>query len=84
MREHISKAFGLQRLFYGLVAGLGFGLIPWPVDTVARALMGWSFGAAFYLLLAWWLAEVYDAYEAIQASGGMDMDIRVLKQRVGH
>ena len=28
------------------------------------------------------LAEVYDAYEAIQASGGMD--IRVLKQRVGH
>lgn len=28
------------------------------------------------------LAEAYDAYEAIQASGGMD--IRVLKQRVGH
>ncbi|MGJ7579923.1 DUF1345 domain-containing protein [Variovorax sp. RHLX14] len=72
MREHISQAFGLQRLLYGLVAGLGFGLIPWPVDIVARALMGWSFGAAFYLLLAWWLAEVYDAQRTRERSQSLD------------
>lgn len=42
------------------------------MDIVARALMGWSFGAAFYLLLAWWLAEVYDAQRTRERSQSLD------------
>ena len=34
--------------------------------------MGWSFGAAFYLLLAWWLAEVYDAQHTRERSQSLD------------
>jgi uncharacterized membrane protein len=72
MRTPISQAFGLQRLFYGTVAGLLFGLLPWPIDGVARLLIGWSFGAACYLLLAWWLAETYDARRTRERSQSLD------------
>ncbi|MGI4778227.1 MAG: DUF1345 domain-containing protein [Janthinobacterium lividum] len=72
MRAHIFQTFGLQRLLYGAVVGLLFGLIPWPVDGVARLLVGWSFGAAFYLALAWRLAETYDAQRTRERSQALD------------
>ncbi|RZL57062.1 MAG: DUF1345 domain-containing protein [Variovorax sp.] len=72
MRVSIHQAFGLQRLVYGAVAGLVFGLLPWPVDGVARLLVGWSFGAAFYLALAWWLAQTYDAARTRERSQALD------------
>jgi uncharacterized membrane protein len=72
MRRHFSETFGLQRLLYGVIAGLAFGAIPWPTDGVARILLGWSFGAGSYLLLAWWLAELYDAERTRERAQSLD------------
>ena len=44
----------------GVVVGFGLGLLPKPIDGVARGLLGWCVGAAAYLLPAWWLAETCD------------------------
>jgi len=44
----------------GLVAALGLGLLPKPLDGVTRGLLGWCIGAATYLLPAWWLAQTCD------------------------
>lgn len=35
--------------------------IPVPMEWPFRALIGWCVGAAVYLVLAWWLAEVFDS-----------------------
>ena len=61
MRKHLSEAAGLQRLAYGAAAGVAVGLAPWPMSPIACGLLGWSCGTAVYLLLAWWLAETFDA-----------------------
>ncbi|MBT2326015.1 DUF1345 domain-containing protein [Variovorax paradoxus] len=60
MRIHISQMGGWQRLLCGAAIGLAVGLLPWPLDGVARGLLGWCVGAAVYLLPAWWLAETSD------------------------
>ena len=44
----------------GVAVGFGLGLLPKPIDGVARGLLGWCVGAAAYLLPAWWLAETCD------------------------
>ncbi len=44
----------------GVAVGFGLGLLPKPLDGVARGLLGWCVGAAAYLLPAWWLAETCD------------------------
>ena len=61
MRKHLSETTGPQRLIYGLAAGVLVALLPVPTAWPFRALLGWCAGAAVYLVLAWWLAEVFDA-----------------------
>jgi uncharacterized membrane protein len=61
MRIHFSQMVGWQRLLCGAALGLAVALLPWPLVGVARGLLGWCFGAAVYLLPAWWLAETSDA-----------------------
>ncbi|WP_076997314.1 DUF1345 domain-containing protein [Variovorax sp. KK3] len=57
MRTHFFKWMGWQRLLLGAAVGVGVSLLPWPLDGTTRGLLGWCFGAATYLLPAWWLAE---------------------------
>jgi uncharacterized membrane protein len=61
MRILFSRMVGWQRLLCCAVIGLAAALLPWPLDGIARGLLGWCFGAAVYLLSAWWLAERSDA-----------------------
>lgn len=61
MRKHFSETTGPQRLVYGLVVGGLAALLPLPTTWPFRALLGWCVGTAVYLLLAWWLAEVFDS-----------------------
>jgi uncharacterized membrane protein len=61
MRIPFSLATGWQRLMGGAAAGLVVALMPWPLDPMTRGLLGWCCCAAVYLLLAWWLAETFDA-----------------------
>ncbi|HYW58134.1 MAG TPA: DUF1345 domain-containing protein [Polaromonas sp.] len=61
MRKHFSETTGPQRLVYGLIAGSASVAIPVPMEWPFRALIGWCVGAAVYLVLAWWLAEVFDS-----------------------
>lgn len=72
MRKHLSETTGPQRLIYGLVAGVGVALLPVPTDWPFRALLGWCVGAAIYLVLAWWLAEVFDAKNTRQRAQAQD------------
>lgn len=65
MRSRFLQTPGWLRLLFGAVVGLGvafgLGLLPGPLDGVARGLLGWCSGAAVYLLPAWWLAETCNA-----------------------
>lgn len=61
MRKHLSETSGPQRLFYGLLAGLGMAALPLPIAWPLRGLLGWSAGVVLYLALAWWLCERFDA-----------------------
>ncbi|MDR6537153.1 DUF1345 domain-containing protein [Variovorax soli] len=56
-----TQMTGWQRLLLGTAVGIAVGLMPWHLLGVARGLLGWSCGAAAYLLPAWWLAETSDA-----------------------
>jgi uncharacterized membrane protein len=72
MRKHFSETTGPQRLAYGLAAGVFVGLLPVPTAWPFRALLGWCAGAAVYLVLAWWLAEVFDAKSTRQRAQAQD------------
>jgi uncharacterized membrane protein len=72
MHKFFSEAAGLQRLAYGAAVGSAVGLMPWPLSPIARALLGWSCGTAVYLLLAWWLAETFDADHTRARSQSLD------------
>lgn len=72
MRKHLSETTGPQRLIYGLVAGVAVALLPVPTAWPFRALLGWCAGAAVYLVLAWWLAEVFDAKGTRQRAQAQD------------
>jgi len=61
MPTHFSETTGHQRLLYGALVGGLIGLLPLPIAWQSRALLGWSCGAATYLVLAWWLALNFDA-----------------------
>ena len=78
MRKHLSETTGPQRLTYGLVAGVGVALLPVPMAWPFRALLGWCVGAAVYLVLAWWLAEVFDAKNTRQRAQAQDESSMVL------
>lgn len=72
MHKIFSEAAGLQRLAYGAAAGVAVGMLPWPLSPIACALLGWSCGTAVYLLLAWWLAETFDAPHTRARSQSLD------------
>lgn len=72
MRKHFSETTGPQRLVYGLIAGVTVALLPVPTALPFRALLGWCAGAAVYLVLAWWLAEVFDAKGTRQRAQAQD------------
>jgi len=78
MHKHLSETTGPQRLTYGLVAGVGVTLLPVPMTWPFRALLGWCVGAAVYLVLAWWLAEVFDAKNTRQRAQAQDESSVVL------
>jgi uncharacterized membrane protein len=72
MRKHLSETTGPQRLLYGLLVGLVTGAAPIPTAWPFRALLGWCAGAAVYLVLAWWLAEVFDARSTRERAQAQD------------
>ena len=60
MTKVLSETSGVQRLTYGLLAGLAMAALPLPLIWQFRGLLGWSVGVAVYLTLAWWLCERFD------------------------
>jgi uncharacterized membrane protein len=72
MRKHLSETTGPQRLMYGLVAGVAVAFVPVPTAWPFRALLGWCVGAAVYLVLAWWLAEVFDSQRTRERAQAQD------------
>lgn len=63
---------GWQRLLCSAVLGLGVALLPWPLDGVARGLLGWCVGAVAYLLPAWWMAETCNPQRTKARARAMD------------
>ena len=72
MRIHFMQMKGWQRLLLGAALGIAAGLLPWPLDGATRFLLGWCFGAAVYLLPAWWLAETSDAQSTRARAQSLD------------
>lgn len=72
MFQHLSQTTGLQRLFYGLLAGLATTALPLPLVWQFRGLLGWSVGVAVYLALAWWLCERFDARQTRERAQAQD------------
>lgn len=72
MPKHLSETNGFQRLVYGLLAGLTTAALPLPLVWQFRGLLGWTVGVAFYLLLAWWLCERFDAKRTRERAQAQD------------
>jgi len=72
MLQHLSQTTGLQRLAYGLLAGLATTALPLPLVWQFRGLLGWSTGVAVYLALAWWLCERFDARQTRERAQAQD------------
>lgn len=78
MAKHLSETSGVQRLVFGLLAGLAAGALPLPLIWPFRGLLGWSVGVAVYLLLAWWLCLRFDARRTRQRAQAQDEPSMVL------
>ncbi|MDM0111881.1 DUF1345 domain-containing protein [Variovorax sp. J22R133] len=72
MSRHLSTTTGLQRIGYAAVIGIAAGFAPWPVDLLARGLIGWCIGASVYLGLAWWLAVTFKADDTRRRAQSLD------------
>ena len=72
MRKHFSETGALQRLLYGLVAGVVTAVLPLPLIWPFRGLLGWSVGVAVYLAQAWWLCERFDAQRTRERAQAQD------------
>ncbi|RYF55064.1 MAG: DUF1345 domain-containing protein [Comamonadaceae bacterium] len=72
MRLDISSTQGPQRLLYGAAAGLVAGGLAWPLEALARGLVGWCCAVAMYLLLAWRLAATCDAQRVRNRAQSLD------------
>jgi len=72
MSKHLSETSGVQRLVYGLLAGLATAALPLPLIWQFRGLLGWSVGVAVYLALAWWLCERFDAKRTRERAQAQD------------
>ena len=72
MGKHLSETTGPQRLVAGLLAGLAAAALPLPLPWQLRGLLGWSFGVAVYLALAWWLCERFDDRQTRERAQAQD------------
>ncbi|RYY88765.1 MAG: DUF1345 domain-containing protein [Comamonadaceae bacterium] len=72
MRIDISSTQGPQRLLYAGVAGIAVGALAWPLDALARGLVGWCAAVTVYLLLAWRLAATCDAPRVRKRAQSLD------------
>ena len=72
MRKHLSETTGLQRLSYGLLAGLLTTALPLPLAWPLRGLLAWCAGIGAYLLLAWWLCMGFDARRTRERAQAQD------------
>lgn len=61
MQKNLTGTTGHQRLVYGLAVGLVVALVPFPVGLPTKILLAWCAGAITFLVLAWWLAVLFDA-----------------------
>lgn len=72
MRKHFSETTGHQRLVYGMAVGVAAFLLPLPITTPSKGLLGWCAGAITYLVLAWWLAVEFDATRTRERAQAQD------------
>jgi len=72
MRKHLSTTTGVQRLLYGGAVGAMVASLPLPLSGMARGLLGWCFGVAVYLTLAWWLTATFDAQQTRERAQSLD------------
>ena len=72
MTQHLSETTGVQRLVYGLLAGLAVAALSLTLIWQFRGLLGWSVGVAVYLALAWWLCERFDAKRTRERAQAQD------------
>ena len=61
MHRHFKETTGSQRVAYGLITGLAAAAVPLPLSGQTRGLVGWCCAVAVYMVLAWLLAEEFDA-----------------------
>ena len=78
MTKVLSETSGVQRLTYGLLAGLAMAALPLPLIWQFRGLLGWSVGVAVYLTLAWWLCERFDPKRTRERAQAQDEPSLVL------
>ncbi len=78
MLKHFSETTGVQRLAYGVVAGIAVAVAPVPAHWQFRGLLGWSAGLAVYLLLAWWVCIEFDAKRTRERAQAQDEPSAVL------
>lgn len=78
MTKVLSETSGVQRLAYGLLAGLAMAALPLPLIWQFRGLLGWSVGVAVYLTLAWWLCERFDPKRTRERAQAQDEPSLVL------
>ncbi len=78
MYKHFSETTGVQRLVYGLVAGIAVAAVPLPVGWQFRGLLGWSVGIAVYLVLAWWVCSAFDSKRTRERAQAQDEPSAVL------
>ena len=72
MTKHFSKTTGLQRLAWGLAAGLTVATLPLPMSWEYQALLAWCAGLTVYLVLAWWLCLTFDAQRTRERAQAQD------------
>ncbi|MES2912953.1 MAG: DUF1345 domain-containing protein [Pseudomonadota bacterium] len=78
MHKHFSGTTGVQRLVYGLIAGVAAAALPLPAGWQFRSLLGWSIGIGVYLVLAWWVCIAFDSKRTRERAQAQDEPSAVL------
>lgn len=72
MTLDISSTHGSERLFIGTAVGIVVGLFAWPLDILARGLVGWCAAVLVYLVLVWRLASTFDSQQVRARAQALD------------
>jgi len=72
MQKHFSGTTGHQRVVYGVAVGSAFFMMPLPLALPTQLLLAWCTGASTFLILAWWLAVVFDARQTRERAQAQD------------